>query len=343
VAGSRHGGLDLTTSVVVVAYRSGPALGRCLDSLASQTDEVIVVNNGESGTEIDAARALDHVSVVDPGRNTGFAGGCNAGAVSATGEVLLFLNPDTVAAEGSVAALAESVADPAIGVAMARLRLLDRPDVLNSSGNVVHISGLAWAGGYGQPAETLSEPRDIPYASGAALAIRADVFDELGGFTEELFMYQEDLELCWRARLHGLRVVATPAADVYHEYDYGRHRPKRYFLERNRLIFVSTAFPARLLLLAAPVILVGELALVLLALLEGWIGAKLGGWWWLIRHPRWLIRHRRETMRLRRVPVREVSRFLTPVIDPQMVAVPSVVGLANRLMSAYWWLARRAL
>jgi GT2 family glycosyltransferase len=281
--------------------------------------------------------------LIEPGRNLGYAGGCNRGASESTGDVLVFLNPDTVVDPGALSRLAETLDDPSIGIAMARLRLLDRPELLNSGGNVVHLTGLAWAGGYEQPAESISELRDVPYASGAALAIRKELFRELGGFTPELFMYQEDLELSWRTRLRGLRVVVNPEADVYHDYEFGRNPAKHYLLERNRLIFVLTAYPARLLVPVAPVLLAGELALTVLALGQGWIGPKAAGWGWLSRHGRWLLRHRRETMGLKRVPAREMARFLTPVLDPKMIQLPAALGIANALMSVYWDAVRRVV
>ena len=183
--------------------------------------------------------------------------------------------------------------------------------------------------------------RDIPYASGAALAVRADLFRELGGFTEELFLYQEDLELCWRARLRGLRVVVDPAADVLHDYVLERaDRRKEYYLERNRLIFVATAFSARLLLLLAPVLLAVELGLVLLAWRQGWAREKLRGWAWLLRNRAWLAGRRRTVQRLRRVPDAELARFLTPVLDPRMLELPAGLAAANSAVSAWWRGAR---
>ncbi|MBD0329623.1 MAG: glycosyltransferase family 2 protein [Thermoleophilia bacterium] len=302
--------------------------------------EVLVVDNG-SGAELDAARELPGVRVVEPGRNVGFAAGCNLGAEVARGDVLVFLNPDTVVAPGAVAVLAERAAEPGVGMAMARLRLLDRPDVLNSAGNVLHVSGIAWAGRYGEPVESVTEPAEVPYASGAALAIRRALFHELGGFTDELFMYQEDLELCWKARLRGLRVVVEPSADVFHDYRYDRNPQKRYLLERNRLVFVVSAFSGRLLAVLSPVLLAAELSLAALALRQGWLRDKARGWAWCLRHAGWLLRHRRETQRLRRVPDRELTRWLTPVLDPAMLEVPGAVRLLNPLLSAYWSLARR--
>jgi GT2 family glycosyltransferase len=257
--------------------------------------------------------------------------------------VLLFLNPDTVVGHGAVAALARTSDDPQIGIAMARLRLLDRPELLNSGGTVVHVSGLAWAGRFGEPAEDIKELADVAGASGAALAVRRNTFRELGGFTGELFMYQEDVELSWRAHLRGLRVVVDPRADVFHEYDFGRHETKIALLERNRLIFVLTSYSMRMLILLAPVLALGELAMLALAVRRGWFRGKVGGWWWLLRHTRWLARHRGNTQRLRNVRDRELARFLTPHLDPKMTALPRGIGFLNGLLGLYWSLARRAL
>jgi GT2 family glycosyltransferase len=301
------------------------------------------VDNGAGGPEVEAARKLPFVRLVSPGRNIGFAAGCNLGAREAAGDVLVFLNPDTVVVPGAVRELADTVSEPEIGIATPRLRLIESPELLNSGGNVVHVTGVAWAGGFRLPAKIVEEVRDVPYASGAALAVRARTFWELGGFTEELFMYHEDLELSWRARLSGLRVVVTPHADVLHEYEFGRHERKYYFLERNRLVFVLSAFSGRLLLSLAPALVAAELVLVLVALRKGWLRSKLAGWVWCARNAGWLAEHRRETQGLRRVPDSEAARFLTPVFDPGMVEIPAFLRALNPLLAAYWHVARRAL
>ena len=330
-------------SVVVVAYHSGPALARCLDTLRHDVPEanVIVVDNGGSDNDIEAG--WERLHVVAPEENLGFAAGANRGAAETGDDVLVFLNPDTVVAPGALRRLAKRLEDPAIGIAMARLQLLQRPGVLNSGGTAVHVSGLAWAGRFGEPADEIRELEDVPAASGAALAIRRETFDALGRFTPELFMYQEDVELSWRAHLNGLRVVVDPRADVFHEYDFGRNPTKLALLERNRLIFVLTAYSVRLLFLLGPMLVLGELAMLALAARRRWFRGKLGGWWWLMRHPRWLLRHRRETQRLRKVRDRELARFLTPTLDPKVAAVPRGIGFLNRLLVPYWSVVRRAL
>ena len=304
---------------------------------------MIVVDNGGSDAEVVAADGRERVQLLEPRENLGFAGGCNFGAAEATSDVLVFLNPDTVVGPGALRQLARTLEDPEVGIAMARLCLLDRPELLNSGGSVVHVSGLAWAGRFGEQAESIRLLEDVAAASGAALGIRRDTFRALGGFTDELFMYQEDVELSWRAHLAGLRVVVDPGADVFHEYEFGRHPAKIALLERNRLIFVLTSYSLRLLFLLGPLLVLVELAMLLLSAKRRWFRGKLGGWWWCLRHLRWLVRHRRETKSLRRVRDRELARFLTPLLDPKMVPLPRGTAFLNRLLGPYWSLVRKAL
>jgi GT2 family glycosyltransferase len=175
------------------------------------------------------------------------------------------------------------------------------------------------------------------------MAMRRDLFEELGGFAEELFMYQEDLILGWRVRLRGLRVVVNPGADVYHEYEFGRNADKQYLLERNRLVFVLSSYSPKLLLLLSPVLISTEAAMLLLALREGWARQKIAGWGWLVTHAGWLRRERRETQALRRVDDRELAPYLSAEIAPKMIPVPAPIRAVNPLVARYWQIVRRAL
>ena len=132
--------------------------------------EAIVVDNGEDEQHLAAAEKLAGVKVIRPDRNLGFAGGCNLGANRASGDSLVFMNQDTITEPAAVARLIAVLEDPTVGIATARLRLLEHPELLNSSGTVMHLSGLAWAGDYREPADSLRELRKGPFPSGAAMA-----------------------------------------------------------------------------------------------------------------------------------------------------------------------------
>jgi GT2 family glycosyltransferase len=335
----------VSVSVVIVAYESGPALLRCLDSLEQQEieTEMIVVNNGNEAPEIAGAEARPSVQVVRPGSNVGYAAGCNLGAQRATGDVLLFLNPDTVVEPGALTELARTVSEPEVGAAMGRLLLLSDPDRLNSRGAVIHIAGLGWSAGHGEPASTVTEPREIPYANGSVLTMRRELFEQLGGFTEELFLYHEDLELGWRARMRGRRIMLNPAADVLHDYEHERNPEKYYFMERNRLVFVASAYSTRLLLLLAPVLLLAELGLTVVSIREGWFRAKVRGWRWVGGNARWILGHRRGLQSARTVRDRDLAVHLTPILDPAMIELPKAVRFVNPMLAGYWALVRRLL
>jgi GT2 family glycosyltransferase len=331
--------------VIVVAYGSVPGLLPCVASVwADEPDwEVIVVDNGEGGEELEAVAAAGRVTVVKPPENLGFAGGCNLGARLASGESIVFLNPDTVVAPGSLRRLVEPLADPEVGIVTGRLRLLDQPELLHAAGTVVHVSGLGWSGGFGTDADAPALMTDVATPCGAAMALRADVFHELGGFHDEFFLYQEDIQLGWRAQMSGRRVVYSPAAEVYHDYDFDRHRKKRYFMERNRLAFLGTCFSGRTLFLLAPVLFAMEVAMLVVAARQGWFRDKLSGWMWLVRNGRKLLRRRRETQGARRVHDRDLARLLTAVVDPGNLKVPPLLRALNPVLMVYWLVVRRAL
>ena len=137
------------------------------------------------------------------------------------------------------------------------------------------------------------------------------------------------------------RIVVEPAADVLHDYVLERvDRRKEYYLERNRLIFVLTAFSGRLLLALAPCFSPPSsgsrpCAAAGLAAREG---ARLG-----VAPPQRLVAPRAppaQSRRYRRVPDRELARFLTPVLDPRMLELPPGAAIVNRAVSAWWRGAR---
>ena len=84
--------------------------------------------------------------------NGGFGAGCAAGAAATTGEVLVFVNSDAVVRPGALRALSATARDPPSGSSGGLVVLADRPDTVNSVGLPVHLSGLSWSDGFGEPA-----------------------------------------------------------------------------------------------------------------------------------------------------------------------------------------------
>lgn len=334
-----------TLSVVIVAHNSAGDLARTLPALAGeleQGDEVIVVDN-QSSDEL-AAVVGEHLAaatIVSMGSNAGFAAAVNRGADVASGDLLLILNPDARPEPGFGAAIRRPLErGPAELEWAAWMGLViyreNGRDLINSAGNPVHFTGISWAGGHGSRASEAGGPREVPTASGAALAIPLETWRRLGGFPEEFFLYQEDTDLSLRLRSVGESVGIATDAVVDHEYEFGGSAAKWFWLERNRWAMIIRSYPAALLILLAPALLATELALVAAAASGGWLPQKVKAWkatlLWLPR----LLGERRRIQSVRSLSARAFAEILTPDLDSPFLPDAVRRGPVRAALRLYW-------
>jgi GT2 family glycosyltransferase len=330
--------------VVMLAFGDEPYLVDALDAvIASQGVDVrfVLVDNGCTRDDVDALCADRGVTLLRPARNLGFTGGVNLGAREGGAEFLALVNSDAIVAPDALATLVDVAADPSIGIASADVRLADDPSTMNTAGNPLHVLGLSWAGGLGDPAADHRVARDVASASGATLAMRRATWEALGGFPEPFFAYQEDLELSWRAWQRGWRVRYVPGAVVVHHYAFSRNPRKMYLLERNRLLVVLTTYGTRTLLLLAPALLGFELAMAVVAGLQGWGRQKVAGWGWLLRNTGWVRSRRAQVQAERTVPDRELVGLWVARFSPVALALPAGAEILQVVLEGYWRLVRR--
>lgn len=345
VTGNVFGMSDLPrVTAVVLAWRAEPWLRRCVSALLASEKadvDVVLVDNGCTNDDVETLAKLDKVTVLRPGRNLGFSGGCNAGVAASTGDYVALINSDAIIEPGTLARLVEVLDQPGVGIVTASLRLAEDPRLLNSGGNMVHVLGLSWVGGLGEP-ETRTAPSEVTGAMGAGLVTTRAHWDRLGGFFEHYFAYHEDADLSIRTWRLGLRVLCVPDAVLVHRYEFSRNANKYYLVERNRLIFVLTQWSPRALLLLGPALLALEVATLALAVKQGWAKDKVRGWVWLGRHRADLLARRRVVRAEGVVPDREWMTMLTTRLDTPLIEVPQVVLRPfNAIITAYWKLVGR--
>lgn len=333
----------MRASVIVLAHGPEPHLAACLAALAAaEPAEILVVDNEASPGPLTQVRDLPGVRVLSPGRNVGYAAGCNLAAGKATGEVFVFVNSDAIVQPGAVAALVAAVADPLVGAASASIRLADDTGLLNSAGNPVQYLMFSWVGGLGEPASAHAAVADLASLSGVAFAVRREVWAEIGGFDPDYFAYCEDVYLSLRLRQAGYRVLFEPAAVVLHHYDFERHSAKYYLLERNRLMNLLLLPERRTRRLVAPPALAVEVGVLLVALRDGWARDKVAGWRWLFSHRGQLAERRRRIQAARRVPDARIAPLLRGPLDPPPGLGPAVPPLVSRALARYWdWAVKR--
>jgi GT2 family glycosyltransferase len=210
-------------SIVIPVYNHFAHTLACLRTLAAHPPaarcEVIVVDDGSSDDTETALPRVTGLRYHRRARNGGFIAACNDGARLARGEMLIFLNNDTVPQPGWLdALLATFDADPRVGLAGAQLLYPDGR--LQEAGGVVFSDGSGWNyGRFGSPDDPrYAYLRDVHYASGAAIAIPRALFEQVGGFdTRYAPAYYEDTDLAFAVRAAGRRVVYQPAARVVHD------------------------------------------------------------------------------------------------------------------------------
>ncbi|MDQ3680163.1 MAG: glycosyltransferase family 2 protein [Actinomycetota bacterium] len=326
-------------SVVILAYKAEPWLERsvraALDSDGVDV-EVVLVDNGCTDDGVERLAGVPGVTFLRPEANLGFAGGCNLGARHATGEVLALVNSDAVVEPGALAALAAVALEPDVGIATGSIRLGDDTDRLNSGGNDIHFLGFSWSGHFGELASTMSERLDVLGASGAGMAMRRSLWEQLDGFDDEYFAYHEDAELSLRCWQLGLRVVYVPEAVIVHRYQFTRNPGKHYLIERNRLILVLTLYQRRTLLALAPAFILTELAMLALAVLERWWPQKLASWKWLLTNRRHVLGRRRRLQGQRLVTDRQLASRFAAHLAPGNYSLPAALRPLNWLLATYW-------
>jgi GT2 family glycosyltransferase len=225
-------------TVVVVTWNGAAMLSRCLDSVLGEGAAILVVDNASTdGTADLLASRYPSVGVVQSASNTGFAGGVFQALQRVRTPVTVLLNNDAQAQRGWLAALLRPLADPGVAAASGKLLLPDGR--VNSAGGIVTTSGYGHDRGFGEPDDgRFDEPADVMYGCGAALALKTDAVREVGGVDPRFFLYYEDVDLSWRLRLAGYRIVYVPDAVVAHEHSASAGAGSllhTYYTERNRL------------------------------------------------------------------------------------------------------------
>lgn len=230
-----------SASIVIPCFNKAELTSACLQSITETTGssavEVILVDNGSSDATALIEGGTDCFTVIRNQVNQGFAKACNQGFAAARSDTIVFLNNDTVALPGWLdAMLAVLEQEPSAGAVGARL-LFPNGTIQHAgvtigvetgpTGPVLHGYHLY----YSQPADfpNASVPRSVDAVTAAAMAVRRTALEEVGGFCEEYWNGNEDVDLCLALRQAGWDVVYEPAACLIHlESQSGPERFSRF-------------------------------------------------------------------------------------------------------------------
>ena len=209
-------------TVVVPNYNGMKYMKGCLDSLYALEEQdlfsVMVVDNGSlDGSREMVEEGYPQAQLIALQENTGFPHAVNVGIRNADTPYVILLNNDTIVYPGFVKNLTAALEQDSRRFSVSALMLMwDRPDLVDDAGDRYCVLGWAYSRGKGRKAADYGEAAEVFSACGGAAIYRKSVFEEIGYFDENHFMYLEDLDIGYRARIYGYRNWYEPSAAVLH-------------------------------------------------------------------------------------------------------------------------------
>ncbi len=223
-------------SVLIVSYNVKQYIIHCIDSInksdyTGQIEIIVVDNNSFDGSLDEIKSKMKSVICIQNDVNVGFGKAINQTARIASGKYYLILNPDTIIEESTISTFINYLEkDNMIGMI--------GPKIVNSDGSLQKGSkrsfptisvalpkliGLdklfpnsKWAGHYNLNYLNPDEIHKVDAISGSCMFIRSELFNKIGGFDEQFFMYGEDLDLCYQVHQLGFEVHYLPTTQIMH-------------------------------------------------------------------------------------------------------------------------------
>jgi GT2 family glycosyltransferase len=338
----------LLASIIIVNYNAREKLRECLESVVRAgyaNCEIIVVDNASSDGMADAVEIdFPSIKLIRSETNVGFGAANNLAARKAEAKYLVFLNPDTIVQSGWLEALLTPFCgDDRAGLVTSCILLADNPELINTCGTDVHFTGLTLCRGLREPRDSYGKREEIDAVSGAAFAIRYEIFEALEGFDEDTFLYMEDTDLSWRSRLAGWRCLYEPNSVVLHHYALKITPLKVFYQERNRYLMLAKTLKWPTLVVLLPSQIMAEIITWGFVLYSDRanIMNKLRAYAWIISNWQLVLRKRRATQLHRRVPDRVLLEHTKSRLKFETATGGAVATLADFVFNPFFFILKK--
>ena len=236
-------------SIIILNYNAGQILLDCFESVIKtnyDNFEIIIVDNAsEDKSYRKCKEKFERTRIIENGKNLGYCEGNNIGIREAKGDYIVILNPDTIVESNCIEELISAYSKFGEGLYQPKILSLNEKQVLQSTGNMIHVFGFGFAKDKGRKDEEVGEEiKKIGYASGTCLFTSKSVLEKVGLLDSFLFLYHDDLDLGWRASQIGINSYYVPKSKIYHVESYSLKwsAKKFYWLERNRKYCLLTHY-----------------------------------------------------------------------------------------------------
>ena len=328
-------------SVIVLNYNAGELLLNCIESVKKSSYknlEIIVVDNisTDKSQEICKEKHPD-IKLIQNNENFGYCEGNNIGIREAEGDYIIILNPDTIVESNWIEELISAYNKFGEGLYQPKILSLNEKQVLQSTGNMIHVFGFGFAKDKGRKdREADEEIKKIGYASGTCLFTSRNVLDKVGLLDSFLFLYHDDLDLGWRASQIGINSYYVPKSKIYHVESYSLKwsAKKFYWLERNRKYCLLTHYSKNTYAKMYSSLCLVDLFVWFFYISKGFLGAKIKAELDIRRNRKFIETKYQELEKKKTVPDEKlIQEFPDEIFVPTNVSDNFMNGSFNSVLS----------
>ncbi len=316
-------------SIIILNYNGRKNLGAILtDCLSSVLNsdypnfEVLFVDNASTDDSVSFVKMKfgsdARLRIIKNEQNLGFAEGNNIGIRAAKGDYFALVNSDTTVSPSWLKGAMKAITPEGVGAVQSKLLRINSPHVLDSAGGLLDYYGYHLERGRGEKASAYNKSVEIFYAKGAAVLLKRDILAKIGLFDSDIFLYFDEVDLCWRIWLSGHSVLYVPTSIASHASGKTasslQQRRKMYFYVRNHFLVLVKNYDLVNALKAMVVSLFFETRNVMVFLLKRKQLVALS----IIEAVSWNLTHLKATWRkrqfvqnqIRKVPDGEIKRHM---------------------------------
>jgi len=328
-------------SVIVLNYNAGELLLNCIESIkksAYKNLEIIVVDNISTDKSQETCKEkYPDIKLIQNNENFGYCEGNNIGIREAKGDYIIILNPDTIVESNWIEELISAYNKFGEGLYQPKILSLDKTEILQSTGNMLHIFGFGFARDKGKNDNLVkTDIEKIGYASGTCLFTSKEVLDKIGLLDSFLFLYHDDLDLGWRAAQMGISSFYVPNSIIYHVESYSLKwsAKKFYWLERNRKYCLLTHYSKNTYAKMYSSLCLVDLFVWFFYLSKGFLGAKIKAELDIRRNRKFIETKYQELEKKKTVPDEKlIQEFPDEIFVPTNVSDNFMNGSFNSVLS----------
>jgi len=327
-------------SIIILNYNAGNLLLECVESISNSNYknlEIIVVDNiSKDNSHKICKKKFPDIILIENKKNLGYCGGNNIGIEQANGEFLVILNPDVIVDPNWLNELLIAFRKHGKGLYQPKILATTDNSTLISAGNMIQLFGFGFSRGKGEKDEGQYEKdEEVGYSSGTCLFSSSKIFREIGNFDSYLFAYHDDLDLCWKGKLKGIKSFYIHKSIIYHPlegYSFKWNSFKFFLMERNRLYCLNKNFSKKTIFKMLPSLILVDIAITLFYLKKGFISEKIKANWDILKNYNQISKNHNLIQKNRIIDDNEIIKKFTNKIEvPKWVIEKENNDFLNRI------------